>query len=288
MSRHRGVALALAAMSAVLLWNCGGGDDGLDITPAAVDPDAVRAAVDRGAGLDPASFAGEIMFRIPADLPVRSEDIPIVVYAGLSPVSDTRLGANALVDLRLVQIRLPELLSGVVVEECGQEVTLDLAGVGAEGDRLRAGGTVAARFFRCRGEGTPEEARGVRIFSMTVDAVAVATAAVRDDCVFFDLVDLQLDPQGLIGGLASLLGFTERARQGILRKAETVLAEKPVCPELPETLSSLAPSFTSGGPREVGEGGIGAALGGSVDVSAGTLVSLLAVLKERRLVEGQR
>jgi hypothetical protein len=46
----------------------------------------------------------------------------------------------------------------------------------------------------------------------------------------------------------------------------------------------LDPHYVAGGPREIGEGGVGAALSGSVDASAGTVIRLLAVLRARGIL----
>jgi hypothetical protein len=219
------------------------------------------------------------------EVQTKAGPVPVVLYLGLAPAADTRLHAEAFIDLRLAQIRLPELLSGVVVDKCRQEILLDFVGATAERDAVRAVGSVEARFYTCRKEGSSEEERGRRLFTQQVDAVAVATALVRENCIVIRLVDLELDPKGILGGLASLLGLTERVRASILERSATVFAENPICPALPAELSSLDLRFTSGGPREIAAGGLGAALAGSVDTSAATLVSLLAVMKERGVLE---
>ncbi|SDM08525.1 hypothetical protein [Aliiruegeria lutimaris] len=270
------------------LFGCSGGDDTSNFTPAIVDPEAARAAVTRGEGLDPATYAGDVAFKISKEVQTEEASVPLVLYAGLSPVTDARLGANFFIDLRLAQARLPELLSGVIVDNCGLEVSLDFDGVEQESENLRAGGIVTARVFGCRSEGTQDEERGRRIFTQKLAAIAEATAIVRNNCVEFHLIDLQLDPHGLIGGLATLFGFTERARKAILDESATFLSQNPICPTLPPELSSLAPSFTSGGLREIGDGGVGATFSGSVDTTAATLIQLLAVLKESDLIEEQR
>jgi hypothetical protein len=287
MANTRGLSAVLAAVVAIALSGCGD-DDASGDAPAAADPEAVRAAVARSAGIDPSFYAGEFAVKLTQDVPSESGPIPIILYAGLSPETDTRLAANAFVDLRLLQLRLPEILSRAVVDECGQEILLDFAGIEAVGDDLRAGGIVEARFYRCRDKGTPEEKRGHRIFTQRLEAIATATASIQNDCIEFDLKDIYLDPYGLIGGLATFFGFTESARKAILKRGSAFLDENPLCPALPPDLSSLDPGFSQGGPRDLGDGGIGVALSGSVDTSAATLVSLVGVLKDRGLVEGQR
>jgi hypothetical protein len=77
-------------------------------------------------------------------------------------------------------------------------------------------------------------------------------------------------------------------RSAILEEGAKFLSENPVCATLPDEISTLAPSFSDGGAREIGDGGIGAALSGSVDTSAATMVSLLALMKEHGVLGGQK
>jgi hypothetical protein len=104
---------------------------------------------------------------------------------------------------------------------------------------------------------------------------------VRHPCVRAHLVFVQLDPLGFLGGVVDLFGLTDKAEGLIVERAEAALAKHPVCPELPPEIASLDPRYIAGGVREVGEGGVGAALSGSVDTSAATLLDLVRVMKTR-------
>jgi hypothetical protein len=285
MSSHRTLSAAFAGALALSLSGCGEDEaPGPDL----VDPKAVQVAVERGAGINAASYSGDVTLKIPGDLPIGSQTLPFVLYAGLSPETETRLGVNSFVDLRLVQTRLPDLASGVLEETCEREIALSLIETEAEGDLVRARGTVRARFFFCNRSDPAGEKRGTLWLSQNVDAIATAKATVRDQCIEFSLTDVELDPRGFLGGIANLFGLTTLARSVILKEAGEFLSENRVCATLPEELSTLAPTFSDGGAREIGDGGIGAALSGSVDTSAATIVSLLALMEEHGVVEGQQ
>lgn len=198
------------------------------------------------------------------------------------------MDVNAFVDLRELQQRLPQLASRTITASCGVDLDVDLDQAFADGDQVRATGTVRARLYRCKNKGTEDESRGMRLLSPRIGVDATATAVIEGKCVKFNLTDIELDPQGAIGGIADVFGLTERVRTAILEKSRSYLAENPVCPRLPENLAVLNPEYVDGGPREIGEHGMGVALSGSVDTSAGTLLTLLELVKKRGIVGGVR
>lgn len=263
---------ACVVAAALVLSGCGG----------AGDDRAVSRGVDFGAAVDPSAFAGEVTFRIAETLPAKGRDVPFELFLGIAPETRTRLVANALVDLRHLQAVLPDLLTGAIEPSCGLGLDLRFVGAEAVGEAVRARASADARVYRCRQRGTEAERRGGRLLSQTIDVDATLSAGLESGCMAFRLVDLDLKPKGVLGGLATLFGVTERARSAILAKARTVLAENPVCPDLPPALELLDPRFATAGLRQIGEGGIGASLSGSVDAGAATLVDLLVLVEARR------
>lgn len=265
-----GTALKASAFAAALaLGGCG----------VAADDRATRAPVDLAAAVDPATYAGDVAFRIANTFPAEGRAIPFEAYLGLTPETRTRLGGKGFVDLRHLQSVLPDLLTGALDPSCGLGLDLRFEGAEADGDKLRARASTDARVYRCRQRGTEEERRGVRLLTQTIDIDATLSARLEGECIAFRLDELALAPKGLLGGLANLFRVTNRARAAILAKARETLAENPVCPDLPPALDLLDPHFSDGGLREIGNGGIGAALFGSVDLSAANLVELLALVE---------
>ena len=253
----------------------------------AEEHDAAREAVDLAAAIDPSTYAGDVSFRIAETFPTEAEDIPFALYLGLAPQTGTRLGANALVDLRDLQRALPRLLTGAFEPSCGLGLDLEFLGAEATGDTIRARAVADARLYRCRNRGTDDERRGARLLTQKIDLEATVRADFEGECIAFDLVDLDLAPKGLLGGLANMFGVTEKARGAILEKARATLAENPVCPDLPPSLELLDPHFQAASLREIGDGGIGASLSGSVDLSAATVVALLARVEVPELETGE-
>ncbi|MEO9576401.1 MAG: hypothetical protein ABJ263_06295 [Tateyamaria sp.] len=244
-------------------------------------PAAVRAT--------PADYSGDIRFGITDEINARGKAVPFTLNAGLSSVTPTRLGFRGLLDLRAFQARAPELLSGPIEEGCALNVVANLDEMGATGDLIGLVGTVDVELYRCRGEKTQGvEGRGARLISTTIGVAAAARANVSGQCVRFDLADVVLQPTGFLGGLVNLFGLTERVEEVILTKAEAFAQENVICPKMPPELSSLAPTLETGGTREIGDGGIGVALRGSVDTSAATLMELLALTQARGIVGGEQ
>ena len=249
-------------------------------------PDVARtpsAVVSQGL-VDPTFYAGDVSFKITEAFAVGERDVPLTLFLGLSSQTETRLAVEAFVDLRPLQEALPEIVSGSVEPSCSLGIDIDLDHAEAEGRTVRAWGTAQARLYRCPGRGTEGERRGARLLTQNIGFIAVASAELEQDCVFFRLVDLDLTPNGLIGRIVSLLGVTDRVRAAILERGAARLSENPICPELPDELSLFDPRYSEGGLREIGDGGMGAALSGSVDTSAVTLIGLLSLMKARGAV----
>jgi hypothetical protein len=240
------------------------------------------------APVDPATYAGDVAFEIARTYGLGDTAIPFTLYVGLSPESETRLAVRAFVDLRALQTEVPALASRPIDANCSLRLDFDVDGAEAERETVRASGSVLATLYRCRGRETENEQRGMRLWSQRIDFVAAVSATIEQDCVAFRLADLDLRPRGLIGGVATLIGLTERARAAILDRGGTLLRNNPVCPDLPETLVMLDPHYVTGGLREIGDGGAGAGLSGSVDASAGTVIRLIAELEARGIIGGER
>jgi hypothetical protein len=241
----------------------------------------VNASTIQAAAVDPSTYAGRIQVKLNSNVSFRDTTVPIPVYAGLEEAGPTRLRLRAFVDLRELQLMAPEILTGPLEESCNRQIYLDIKDISANGDTVRVEGSTRAQFSRCNRNQEP----GLRYFGATVDAVAYGKAAIKDQCLYFTLESIELDPRGLVGGAANLFGITKRIRTAVLEKAGEFLAANPVCPPLPDSFSVLDPNYESGGTSEIVPGGMGGAIVGSVDVSAETLVTLLAGLQERGVLE---
>lgn len=218
--------------------------------------------------------------RITETIPVKEKALPYTLYLTLKDTGPTRLGMTAFLDLRSFQKHAPWIFSGVLQETCQRKFSLAVSDVQADADTLVAKGQVQAKFYACDTDDPETHYRGVLLFGQNVDVIVKAAAEVEQNCLHVRLRDIDLELQGVVGTLSDLIGLTDKAREVILAQGTEVLAENPVCPELPSELAGLEPRFTSGGIREIGTGGVGATLSGSVDTSAETLLDLIAVLQE--------
>lgn len=274
-------AMVFGSIFAALLGCGGNAQDQGDQTDTHQQESAATASSIRSGTIDPSTYAGRIQIKLNTDIPLKDTPVPVSVYAGLEEAGPTRLRLRALVDLRDLQIMAPDILTGPLEESCNRQIFLDIKSISAAGDTVRVEGSTRAQFSRCKRNEEP----GLQYFAATVDAVAVGKAVVSDQCLSFSLEEVELDAKGLVGGAADLFGITNRIRTAILEKAGEFLSENPVCPPLPDAFSVLKPNYESGGTQEIADGGVGGAIVGSVDVSAETLVSLLAGLQERGVLE---
>lgn len=226
--------------------------------------------------VDPASFAGDVQIGISDTLVARGRQVPFDVFMGLSPASDTRLAAKAFLDLRGLQRELPYLLSGTIEPSCSIALDLEFVGAEADGEVLNASAVVNARLFRCPDDGTVAD-RGPQILAQTIDATARIGQRLSGRCIEFEVEDLDLSARGVLGALANLFGVTGRTRTALLEKAQAALDERPICPDLPEAVLALDPHFDLVRLEEVGDGGMGVAIAGSLEISARSLLALLAL-----------
>ncbi|AXT25575.1 hypothetical protein D1823_02570 [Ruegeria sp. AD91A] len=258
---------------------------------ATTDPELLKSELNArptAQSASPNDYAGEVQFSISDNIPTREKSVPYTLNAGISSVTSTRLGIRGLLDLREFQVQAPALLSGTLEQSCSLNVDVKLDDTNAKGDLIELVGSVDVELYRCRDkESEGGNGRGARLISTTIGVAAAARANVRGQCVHFDLADVVLQPTGFVGGLFNLIGLTERVEEVVLTKGKEFTEENEICPKLPSELSSLKPVFDSGGTREIGDGGIGVALSGSIDTSAVTMMELLAVMQSRGIVGGE-
>ncbi|WP_425045215.1 hypothetical protein [Primorskyibacter sp. S87] len=258
------------------------------VSCATTDPEMLKAELNAQPAQLSASvndYAGDVRFDITDKIEARGKSLPYTLNAGFSSVTPTRLGFRGLLDLREFQTRAPDLLSGPIEEGCSLNVIANLDETNATGDLIALVGTVDVELYRCRREEADgASGRGARLISTTIGIAAAARANVRGQCVHFDLADVVLQPTGFLGGVANLFGLTERVEEIVLNKAEEFSEANVICPKMPPELSSLEPILQGGGTREIGDGGIGVALSGSIDTSAETMMDLLALMQSRGIV----
>lgn len=233
------------------------------------------------AGIDPATYAGQFQIKLTKEVPLREIPVPFTVYGGLEEASPTRLQLRAFMDLRGLQEKAPQILTGPLEESCKRQIYLEVRDVTSIDDTIKIEGSARAQFTRCNRHEEP----GFRYFGATVDAVAVAKAEVKGQCLAFSIEGVDLNPRGFIGAVSNLFGLTNRINEAVLEKGGEFLAAHPVCPPLPPEFTLLDPIYESGGTREIAPGGMGAAIVGSADVSAETIVEVLGGLKELGVLE---
>lgn len=251
-----------------------------------IRPTAWTAALTCGLLMASLSHADDFRTRITQTLPVRGSQLPYSASILLTEVSPTRLGLHVLLDLRHLQRNAPAILSTVLDETCQHKYAVAVADATADGSTITVRGQFQAKFFTCDTSDPKVHRRTSLMLGQNLNVVATASAAVKGQCLHFRLNDLQLDLVGLIGDVAEVTGLTEKAQTLIIDKSNEVFASRPVCPKLPPELAALDPAYYSGGTTEIGDGGVGAYLKGSVDVSAATLLGLVDLMIKKDILAG--
>ncbi|WP_163025942.1 hypothetical protein [Chachezhania antarctica] len=259
----------VAGWAAITLVGCGSADT----SPP------VRQAVSRAA-VPVQAFAGDVAFYIAHSIASPKGALPVELYLGFKAETETRIGLNAAVDLRQIQRDLPILLSGRKDPDCRIGLTVRLDRTEAEDTSVRAKGSVTADLYRCKGHGTPDAVRGIHLLTQTVKFDALMGAGLKGQCVEFELRQLQIDPTGFLGWLSTAVGATDRIREAILEHGNKALRDTPICPKIPPTLAVLEPELAHGGPFEIGDGGLGLDLAGSVSTGSAQLITMLDLLQK--------
>ncbi|WP_170478191.1 hypothetical protein [Ruegeria arenilitoris] len=252
-----------------------------------LNPHVLLAAAKNGEGIDPSKYKGDIEFHLPSEVPIGDEIFNVAFYAGLSPATETRLRVNAMADLRAIQARFPELASGIYDDSCAREVSVQILETEAIENHVELRGSMFVRFYSCKQKASGE-LRGGLWLTQEIDASAKVEAYVEEQCVRFSVVELDLNPRGFTGAIANFFGVIEGARTEILEQAENYFDANPICLTVPKELKPVSPKATLVRAIEIGEGGIGAEIQGSIDTDASTLVNLLSVMELSDIIEGQQ
>ena len=122
--------------------------------------------------------------------------------------------------------------------------------------------------------------------SFSASLSTAASVELRDNCAYFSILSLDLTAAEASRERLLEADTLKEVNDLILTALGLVLNESPICPELPPELASLDPIYARGGPREIGDGGLGVLLEGSVDVSVATILDVLTVMQERGVIPG--
>ena len=138
--------------------------------------------------------------------------------------------------------------------------------------------------YDCERTGPGTWERGELLTTEEIGVRADMSADLAGDCIVFRLIDLERDPPGVIAQLDTGSGRAQAARALLLEAVGLILEESPLCPDLPPELAVLDPTFDRGAPEEIGDGGVGVAVDGSIEVSPRSVIDLLRLLQARGLV----
>lgn len=233
------------------------------------------------------SVAQQVDFNLDETLTMRDTEIAFQLDLGLSAVSPTRVRVDALLDLRDLQQRLPELLAGEPVSDgCGNSTVLEEFALMARDSIVGVSGTLQSRFYECSRTSETGFQRGELKTELGLGFTGEATTDIAENCVVFSLGELDVRPLKDIAEGTEDSENLAAARTLLLEAVNLILADSPLCLELPPELASLDPHFDSAGPREIGEGGFGVELRGSVDVSTQTILAILRVLQSEGAIPG--
>lgn len=244
----------------------------------------------RGAGLiaagmlalAPAASAQQADLRIAETLTLDAREIGYSLDLGLNAVTPTRIGVAATLDLTDLQRQLPELLAGLtLVDTCGSRVALQRVEAEARDAMVIATARLDVASYACERTGPTAWERGALRSENEVEVRADLSAELQGPCVVFRLYDVAQSTPGALPEVDAGNGRRQAVRGLLIEAVGLLLEDSPICPEMPPELAMLDPVYDSGVPTEIGAGGLGVALSGSIDVSTGTILAVLRLLQAR-------
>lgn len=234
----------------------------------------------------PAS-ANPVEFNLASKLPVGETEISYAVDLSLTAKGPTRIRANVLLDLRDLQKRLPEIATAApLLELCGFRTILTELSLDAKGDVFSVAGELRSQFFKYTRLSDIDFQRGELQESIDIGLSGTYSVSLRNKCAVFEVVDLKLVSLDQTANSRQRSYKLEKAKSLLLESIGLILEENPFCPSLPPELASLDPIYESGSPREIGDGGLGVAMVGSVDVSPSTILDIVKVLQREGQIPG--
>ena len=229
--------------------------------------------------------AQQVDFKIDETLKAGDAELPYTLDLALKSVAATRVGVEALLDLRDIQKAIPAALADrALVDGCGFQIKLDNLNIVAENDAISLDSLLGITRFDCGRISKEDFRRGEELAKFSAQVSAVVSVELRDNCAYFKIPDLTLSaPESDRDKLLEESTLAE-VKSFLLTAVDLVLSETPLCPELPDELASLDPSYDEGGPREIEDGGLGVLFSGSLDVSPATIIDVLLVLQREGVI----
>ncbi len=228
-----------------------------------------------------AGRAQQISFDINQTVELNDVEIAYSVNLGLRALSLTRLEIDAMLDLRDLQQKLPELLAGQqVLALCGIDTTArDISLLAREQD-ISIQGRLGSTFFRCERIDPRTWKRREERATVDYDVTIDASAELRGNCVHLRLADANVAFDGELAETIENAQNITRAGDLLVAAIGLILDDLPFCPDLPPAIIALDPVYETAGPREIPDGGLGIVLRGSVDTSTSTVIGILQELQQ--------
>ncbi len=242
-----------------------------------------QLAISLGSALLLSTTAGQaqqIEFDINDTVEIEGLEVAYSVDLGLRALSLTRLEIDAMLDLRDLQQKLPELLSGEqILALCGNDTISEEISVTARDEDISLEGKVASTFFRCERVDDTTWKRREEKDTYDFDVAIDVSAELRNNCVYLRLTDATVEAEGELAETLEAAQNLSRVRTLLVEAIGLILDDAPFCPDLPPEILALDPVYETAGPKEIPDGGLGIALRGSVDTSTSTVIGILEGLQ---------
>ncbi len=226
------------------------------------------------------AVAQSVDLRVGTSQEINNAEVAFNLDVTLTAVDETRLEVDALLDLQEFQENLRAMTSGLfVLDNCGLQVELQDLQATTRGSDLTVDSAAIIRTFKCERTGDAQFTRGEVTRELPSTLTSTVGVSVQNNCAAFELSNLSLETDENFASQFANEQTLEEVNDLVVGAIDLVVQQNPICPTLPEELSALAPTYDAGGVTEIGDGGVGVALEGTVDVSVSSILDLLSYLQ---------
>ena len=201
---------------------------------------------------------------------------PIPMAIHLRAETETELILTLQGDLGAIQRNMPALLSQELEDGCSGRSAIAVTEAVAEGENIRLFGQLQTRRYLCVGG-----SRGAELLRQTAEVEVLLAGGMVGECLVMRVRTAAVRPDGVTGGVLNVTGLSQTITRRLGESLDKALRDGDNCIDIPEEFQAFDARITGGGFREIGEGGLGAEIHGTLTINTTNFIELMGILEEK-------